>query len=124
MTNELKRAEVVRVYFKDLEMVGNGKYIGEEYWYQGKPFYGFVIFDYHKNGNIMFETEHANGQTMGWHVEYYEDGKISYERLNFGATTVLYRYYDVDGNITEEYWPGPTHYNSVAKETGMEPLEE
>jgi len=36
---------------------------------------------------------------MGWHVEYYENGKIEYERLNYGDSTVVFRYYDLEGNI-------------------------
>jgi antitoxin component YwqK of YwqJK toxin-antitoxin module len=124
MTNELKRPEVIRKKDSELNMVGNGVYTGEEYWYEGKPFNGFVVFDYYENGNILLEIEHANGQTMGWHVEYYENGKIKYERLNYGDSTVVFRYFDEEGNKTREYWPDRESYNEVAKETGMVPLED
>jgi len=124
MENQLKRPEVIRKNKNELESHGVGKYTGEEYWYKGEPFNGFVIFDYYDNGNILFEKEHANGQTMDWHVEYYENGKIEYERFNYGDSTVVFRYYDLEGNITQEYWPDKPSYNEVAKETGMEPLEE
>ena len=124
MTNELKRSDIIRVDEDNLTDVGHGKYTGAEYWYENIPFTGFVVVEYYGNGNILLEIEYANGQTMGWHVEYYENGKIKYERLNNGDSTVVFRYYDEDGNVTQEYWPDRPSYNEVAKETGMEPLAE
>ena len=124
MTNELKRPNVIRVNEDKLEDKGHGIYTGAEYWQNNKPFTGFAVASYYENGNIALEVEHANGQTMGWHVEYYENGKIKYERLNYGDSTVVFRYFDEDGNKTREYWPDKKSYNKVAKETGMEPLNE
>jgi antitoxin component YwqK of YwqJK toxin-antitoxin module len=119
MTNELKRPESIRKYYKDLEDKGHGKYIGEEYWYNGKPYTGFIIFDYYENGNIMSESEHVNGQTMGWEIEYYENGKIKKETLNYGATCVLFRDFDELGVLKKVAWLEKDLYNKVAEETGM-----
>lgn len=85
MQNELKRPELLRQYYKDLECLGPGKYFGEEYNYKGKPYTGFVIYDYWENGNVMNECEHVDGQIMGWDVEYYENGDLKRESLMWGG---------------------------------------
>lgn len=125
MTNELKRPEIIRKKESELESKGVGKYTGSEYWYQGKPFTGFVIYEFHSNGNIAFEAEHVDGQTMGWDVEYYENGKIKHESLEYGATSVVFRKFNKEGVLTKEGWVAPVeYYNAVAKETGMDTIEE
>lgn len=125
MNNELKRPDIIRVDEKDLQCVGHGKYTGGELWYKGKPFTGFEVIDRHPNGNILIEQEHVDGQTMGWEVEYYENGKIKYESLEYGATSVVFRKFDEEGNLLEEGWVAPVeYYNAVAKETGMDSIEE
>ncbi|MEP0263109.1 hypothetical protein [Dokdonia sp.] len=125
MNNEFKRPELIRVAEDDLTYIGTGKYIAEEYWYEGKPFAGFVVIDYHDNGNIQSEQEYVDGQTMGWEVLYYENGKIEIETLMYGATSVVYREYTEEGELLEEGWVYPKEfYNSVARETGMEAIEE
>jgi len=84
-----------------------------------------VIFEFHSNGNIAFEAEHVNGQTMGWGVEYYENGKIKYESLEGGTTSIMFKSFDENGNLVEEGWVASKKlYNKVAKETGMDPIEE
>jgi antitoxin component YwqK of YwqJK toxin-antitoxin module len=124
MTTKLKRPEIIRVYIDDLEDHGHGKYIGAEYWHEGKPFTGFVVFDYYKNGNIEGEQEYVNGQTMGWRVMYYENGEIEYESLYYGATGICYKEYDKNGNVTDEGFVAPKElYNEVAKEIGIEPIK-
>lgn len=126
MKQELKRPEIIRIHFEKLECRGSGKYIGEEYWHQGKPFTGFVVFDYHDNGFVEFEQEHVDGQTMGWEVEYYPNGKIKLETLMYGATSVVFREFDEQGNLTsDEGWVYPKEfYNSVARYTGMPTIDE
>lgn len=124
MTNKLKRPEVIRVYEKDLDDKGHGIYTGLEYWYKGKPFTGFVVDDYHKNGNIAAEQEYVNGQTMGWRVMYYENGDIEDETLYYGATTVYFKIYEKNGKIKYEGWnTDKEYYNRVAEKTGMPPIK-
>ncbi|CAM1361976.1 hypothetical protein [Tenacibaculum xiamenense] len=90
MNQELKRPEKERVFFKNLEGKDSGKYIGAEYWYKGEPFTGFVVFSYCDNGFIASEQEYVDGQTMGWVVDYHENGKIEYESLEYGASSVVF----------------------------------
>lgn len=124
MTNKLKRPEIIRVNEKNLEAKGHGMYTGLEYWYKGKPFTGFVIDDYHKNGNIAAEQEYVNGQTMGWRVTYYENGEIEEEILYYGATSVCFKSFDKQGKITMEGFVAPKeYYNRVAEKTGMPPIK-
>lgn len=124
MTTKLKRPENIRVPEEKLESKGHGKYTGLEYWYKGKPFTGFVVDDYHKNGNIAAEQEYVNGQTMGWRVTYFENGEIEYESLYFGATGVYLKEYDKNGNVIIEGFIAPKElYNEVAKETGIDPIK-
>lgn len=124
MTTKLKRPEIIRVPEEKLDCKGHGKYTGLEYWYEGKPFTGFVVFDYYSNGNIEGEQEYVNGQTMGWRVTYFENGEIEDETLYYGATCVCYKIYNDKGKLLEEGWNTPKEfYNYVAKETGIEPIE-
>ena len=61
----------------------------------------------------------------GYNKFYYENGKIKYESLEYGATSVVFRKFDEEGNLLEEGWVAPVeYYNAVAKETGMDPIEE
>jgi antitoxin component YwqK of YwqJK toxin-antitoxin module len=125
MTNELKRPEIIRVNEENLQDVGHGKYTGAEYWHENKPFTGFVVIEYHANGNIFAEKEYVNGQKMGWEVEYHENGKIQHEGLEYGATSVFFREFDTEGNKTTEAWIAPKQlYNMVALETGIPIIEE
>jgi len=124
MKNKLKRPEIIRKHTDELEMVGSGKYYGEEYKYQGKPYTGFVIFDYWPNGNIMGEAEHVDGVVMGWEVDYYENGNIEYAVLMYGGKSVVYYEYSESGELIEEGWVADKkHYNDVAKLTGIDPIE-
>ena len=124
MSQKLKRPNIIRVDESNLEYKGHGKYIAEEYWFQGKPFTGFVVLARHKNNFVKLEQEYVDGQTLGWEVEYYENGKIEYESLELGATSVLYREYDISGVLLDEGWVAPKYfYNLVAKETGMPVIE-
>lgn len=119
----MKRPEIIRRHYKNLEDKGHGKYIGEEYWYKGEPYTGFVIFEYHDNGSVLLEQEHVNGQTMGWEIEYFSNGMIKEETLMYGATSVVFREYSEQDELITEGWVSQReYYNIVAKETGMEPI--
>jgi len=125
MTQELKRPEIVRVFFEDLEGKGSGKYTGAEYWYEGKPFKGFVVFAYHDNGYVASEQEYVEGQTMGWAVDYHENGKIEYESLEYGASSIVFYEYDEEGNkVNGGFVNTKALYNSVARLTGMPTVDE
>ncbi len=119
----MKRPEIIRKRDNELHAIGNGMYTGVEYYYNNRPFTGFVILDFHANGNIASEQEYVNGQIMGWDVRYYENGEIEYESLEYGATGVLYREFDVTGELIEEAWlESKKIYNKVAELTGIEKI--
>jgi len=126
MEQELKRPGIVRVFEENLEYKGTGKYIGEEFWYRGEPFTGFVVFEYYSNGFVKFEQEYVDGQTMGWEVEYHPNGKIKLETLMYGATSVVFREFNEQGDLaSDEGWVYPKEfYNSVARYTGMSTIDE
>ena len=125
MKNQLKRTDVIRVDENQLTFMGHGKYVGEEFNYRGKPFTGFVIIDYHENGNILLEQEYVKGQVFGWEVIYHENGALKEETLMAGATSVVYREFSEDGTLLEEGWlESKAFYNKVAEETGMDKIPE
>ncbi|WP_093670800.1 hypothetical protein [Tenacibaculum sp. MAR_2009_124] len=125
MNQELKRSEKIRVKEEDLDDKGTGKYTGLEYWYEGKPFTGFVVFSYHDNGFVASEQEYVDGQTMGWAVDYHDNGKIEYESLEYGASSVVFYEYDTEGNQTDGGFVNTKAlYNSVARHTGMPQVDE
>jgi len=125
MKNNLKRPNIIRVDEKQLTYMGHGKYTGEEYNYQGKPFTGFAVIDYYSNGNISFEQEYVKGQPLGWRVDYHDNGKIEYECLMAGATSIMYREFSKDGVLLDEGWlESKTFYNEIADETGMDKITE
>ena len=123
MNSKLKRPEIRRVDEKYLTVVGHGKYTDVEFHYQGQPYTGFVVIDRHVNGNVAFEQEYVNGQTMGWEVEYYENGKIKLESLEYGATSVVFYEYSETGALLEGGFVAPKeYYNKVADQTGMDKI--
>ncbi|MGQ3677693.1 toxin-antitoxin system YwqK family antitoxin [Tenacibaculum discolor] len=125
MNQELKRSEKTRMFYEDLEAKGSGKYTGVEFWYKGRPFTGFVVFSYHENGLIASEQEFVDGQTMGWAVDYHENGKIEYESLRYGASSVVFYEYDEQGKQTDGGFVNTKAlYNSVARYTGMPTIDE
>ena len=125
MNQSLKRPELERVYFENLEGKGSGKYTGAEYWFKGKPFTGFVVFSYHSNGLVASEQEYVNGQTMGWAVDYHQNGRIEYESLEYGASSIVFYEYDEEGNQTDEgFINSKALYNSVARLNGMPTIDE
>ncbi|MEC3876492.1 hypothetical protein [Chryseobacterium salviniae] len=88
----------IRVDTEDLQSVRVGTYVGEDMNYQGKPFTGFEIYGYHENGEIAGEFEYVDGERMGWDIQYYDNGFVERESLDYGATTVYFNKFDRDGN--------------------------
>jgi hypothetical protein len=123
MKNELVRPEIQRVDEKDLEfikMLSTGGF----FHYHGKPFTGFVVWEYHENGNIWYEEEYAQGQVMGWEVNYYDNEKVATKSLMLGLTTVCLADYDYEGNVEDAYWLATKKlYNMCAELTGMDLIE-
>jgi hypothetical protein len=98
MKNELIRPEIQRVDDKDLEfikMLSTGGFLH----YQGKPFTGFEVTDYYEDGTIWSEQEYAEGQVMGWEVNYYDNGKVADKSLMLGLTSVCTADYDYERMI-------------------------
>lgn len=125
MKNNIKRPNILRVDEKQLTFMGHGKYVGEEFNYRGKPFTGYVVMDYHENGNILLEQEYVDGQVCGWEVEYHENGVIKEETLMAGATSIVYREFSKDGTLLDEGWlESKAFYNEIADETGMDKIPE
>jgi hypothetical protein len=123
MKNELVRPEIQRVAEKDLEfieMLSTGGFLH----YQGKPFTGFEVTDYYEDGTIWSEQEYAEGQVMGWEVNYYDNGKVADKSLMLGLTSVCTAKYDYEGNIEDAYWiTSKKLYNMCAELTGMDLIE-
>jgi antitoxin component YwqK of YwqJK toxin-antitoxin module len=97
MSNK-RRPEIIRVDNEDLKFERVGTYIGDDMSYKGKPFTGFEIYGYHQNGNIAGELEYVDGERMGWAIQYYDNGNVERESLDYGATTVYFNEFDQDGN--------------------------
>lgn len=120
MNNELKRPEKNRKENNDLTLIKSGTYIGAEYEFNNKPFTGFLILDYHDNGNIWNEIEYHNGEQIGWEVEYHDNGKIKYESLMYGATSIVFWEYDETGNKVNGGFVAPKSlYNECARIIGI-----
>lgn len=100
MSTNNRMPDKIRVDTEDLQSVRIGTYIGEDMTYQGKPFTGFEIHGYYENGQAAGETEYINGEQMGWVIEFYDNGFVERETLNYGATTVYFNEFDRDGNKT------------------------
>lgn len=125
MSNELVRPELPRVNENDLKFVRMSRHNGAIYHKEGEPFTGFVVFDRHKNGNIQSEAEHVNGEQVGWEVSYHENGKVSYQVLMYGATSIVFHEYDKAGNeVNGGFVSSAAIYNKCAQITGMELMDE
>ncbi len=62
--------------------------------YNGEPFNGYAVYDYFKpednaDINVQSEGEYRDGFMMGWDREYYPNGNIKQESLNYFETTLL-----------------------------------
>jgi len=97
--NNLKQEHKVRVEENDLEIIGHSDGGYMTYHYQGKPFSGYMVIDYHENGDVMYEEEYREGEHMGWDNVYYENGQIERETLMYGATGLEFYKYDEEGNL-------------------------
>ncbi|WP_390450210.1 hypothetical protein [Chryseobacterium sp. Alg-005] len=82
--------------------------------YNGKPFTGFIIHGYYENGQIAGETEYVNGEDIGWVIEFYENGNVRNESLEYGATDVYFAEYDKEGNkISSHFFASGTIRKSL-----------
>jgi len=104
MNQILKQPEKIRVDENDLEDVRQSDGGYGFYNHKGKPFTGYLVMDYHPNGNIMYEEEYKEGEHLGWDNFYYENGQLERETLMVGATTLYFLTYDEEGNATNEKW--------------------
>lgn len=97
MSQELKQAIKTRVPEDGIEVVSysEGGYMTIHY--QGKPFSGYLVMDYHTNGNIMFEEEYKEGEHLGWDNEYHENGQLKDSTLMVGATVLTFYEFDENG---------------------------
>lgn len=100
MNTNKRMPNKIRVDSEDLQYVKGNDYFGVEYNYQGKPFTGFELDGYYENGQVACETEYVDGEQMGWVIEFYDNGMVERETLNYGATTVYFNEFDEDGNKT------------------------
>ncbi|WP_452600131.1 hypothetical protein [Pontimicrobium sp. MEBiC01747] len=98
----LKEPNKIRVNENDLDNLSHseGGYMRKSY--KGKPFAGYMVMDYHENGNVMFEEEYRDGEHQGWDNEYYETGIIKDSSLMIGATCLKYIEYDTLGNVISD----------------------
>jgi hypothetical protein len=95
----MRRPDKIRVDIDDLEKGQTNIYTGGLYRnYQGKPFTGFMIDGYYENGQIAGESEYVNGEDIGWEIEFYDNGLVERESLNYCATTVYFNKFDKAGN--------------------------
>lgn len=98
MVNEFKKPNKERVDLDNLEYWRDNKYFGDDYKYNGNPFTGFAVISSYDNNVIEHEVEYINGEPLGWEVEYFENGKIKEETLNYGENSVFSVEYDEEGN--------------------------
>ncbi len=95
----LKQPEKIRVDFDSLEPYGQTA--EELYSYEGKLFSGYAVYDYFPNStDIEFEKEFKNGRGIGWENTYHSNGQLAEEILCVYATTLEFKEYDVNGNLT------------------------
>ncbi|AZA83793.1 hypothetical protein C1637_13850 [Chryseobacterium lactis] len=96
----LKQPHKIRVSFDD---IGHGETAAEEFFYNNEHFNGYLVFDYHPNGTIMYEEEIRNGVVMGWVNEYYENGNMKREEICMYSiqNTIMFRTFDEDGKETD-----------------------
>lgn len=122
MMNTNKRMpDKIRVDTEDLQSMRVGAYIGEDMNYKGTPFTGFEIYGYYENGQVVGEFEYVNGERMGWTIEFYDNGVIMNESLDYGATNVYYATYDRDGTKTGSHFFAPELLEKVCALTGEDP---
>jgi antitoxin component YwqK of YwqJK toxin-antitoxin module len=76
------------------------------YNYKGKPFTGFIIYNYFKSGTIAAEIEYTNGYQEGVEREFYENGKMKNEfHTKNNMLDGVTKCWDEDGNlISEKIW--------------------
>ncbi len=89
--------DLIRVDNEDLKKVRVGTYAGSDKEYNGKPFTGFAVLGYYENDEVVCETQYVNGEQEGWVLEFYDNGQLQRETLNYGATTVFFREFDTEG---------------------------
>ncbi|MEP0263110.1 hypothetical protein [Dokdonia sp.] len=105
MEQILKQSNKMRVAEDDLENIQQSHGGYDFYEYNGKPFSGYMVMDYHPNGFVMFEEEYKEGEHVGWDNLYYENGQLNSETLMVGATPIDCIKYDDEGNITNPSRP-------------------
>ena len=119
--NTKRMPDKQRIDFEDLQSTGVGTYIGQDMNYKGAPFTGFEIYGYHENGKIAGEFQYVNGERMGWTIEYYDNGEVENETLNYGATTVYFAEYDKEGKKTGSHFFAKELLEKVCAFTGEDP---
>lgn len=118
----MRRPDKIRVDVDDLEKGKTNVYTGGLYRnYQGKPFTGFMVDGYYENGQIAGESEYVNGEDIGWEIEYYDNGLVEKESLDYGATNVYYAEYDREGNKVLSGFFAPELLEKVCAITGEDP---
>lgn len=95
----LKQPHKIRVSFNDIK---DGETAEEKFFYNGEHFNGYLVFDYHSDGTVMYEEEIRDGVVMGWVNEYYNNGNIKRETICMYSiqNTIMFRTYDEDGKET------------------------
>jgi hypothetical protein len=111
----------LRVDTSDLQYIKANDYKGLEYDYKGQPFTGFELYGYYENGQVVGECEYVNGEQMGWDIQYYENGNVETESLDYGATNVYYAKYDIEGNKILSHFFAPEFLEKVCAITGEDP---
>lgn len=122
MTLSNRRPEKERIDVEDLEEKDMNIYTGGVYYnYLGKPFTGFMIHGYFENGQMSGETEDVEGEDMGWVIEYYDNGRVENESLQYGATNVYFAEYDKEGSKISIHFFAPELLEKVCIITGEDP---
>lgn len=125
MYERIKKAGKNRVSEENLELWRSATYLHDDYKYNGKPFTGFAVLEYHSNGNISYELEYHEGQQLGWEVTYHENGKIERETLMYGATSIVFYEYDVNSKKLSGGFVAPKSlYNECARIIGIDEIDE
>jgi antitoxin component YwqK of YwqJK toxin-antitoxin module len=97
----------MKVNFDDIEIANIDAGGGAIYHYQNSPFTGTIV-EYNNLGILVGELTIVNGSKKGRTVLFYDNGQIMEESFeSYNRPYGLYRKWDENGNLLEEYDFGP-----------------
>ncbi|MFS2188208.1 toxin-antitoxin system YwqK family antitoxin [Mucilaginibacter sp. Mucisp84] len=97
----------LRVAYDDLQTAGFDSGGGEILHYKGKAFTGMVL-ELASDGTLIHEEEFKNGHRDGIERSFFPNGQKQLEGfIRFNNPYGLYREWDINGNLIDQYDWGP-----------------